>query len=270
MSRRREPAGIGVASSIIRIATRRGVRPSVVAVPPSLTTVCSPFGAIAVSTATRCDQPVVTRCGQPARGAPSCSSRRRGELHRADDLAAGGDRLAPAEGELEIDVARQAQYFAVFPVHGSGASSTGAARSIPFGSPLRKRSNHELALEQVEGLLGGRVRRRRVAEVAEVEPLRAFQLLVRVRAAWSIPNAKSRRPWSMKSRRLQRGELLRARALVGERMDAARGSCSRTIRLRVGELGRGAARRDRGEEARDRARLGRGSAGSARSRGRSR
>jgi len=31
---------------------------------------------------------------------------------------------------------------AVLPVHGSAATSTGGFRSIPFGIPLRKRSNH--------------------------------------------------------------------------------------------------------------------------------
>ena len=61
------------------------------------------------------------------------------------------------------------------PVQGSGAIVTRGSVSIPFGRPFRNRSNQRRASREDVLELTRRERGRRVAEVAEVEPLRALQ-----------------------------------------------------------------------------------------------
>src|SRR5918995_2669427 len=136
-----DPAGTEVISFWSRIVTVPVRRPLAgVAAPPSAITISDPLRVTALRTATRCLYQVVVENETLTIGAPNVSRWRTGDVDRVTLPCADSIRRPPSL-KVSTRAFGRARNDVVGRLHGSGAISTGARRSMPFDTPLRKWSN---------------------------------------------------------------------------------------------------------------------------------
>ena len=124
-----------------RIETRRGFARGRSGIPPSLTIVSLP-PLVALSTATRCWNGFVPETVTLTTGVPIVSSFRRGSAKVRCTRPAAVSHLPPPVARRTSLLGLGKAANCALPVNGLFAISTRGCVSIPFGSPLRKRSNH--------------------------------------------------------------------------------------------------------------------------------